>query len=242
MTGTAADALSGAVKGAAAGMALGPVGAALGGAAGLLASLAPGLFGSLLGGNAERVVPLAAQAVSIISQVSGVDAQADPEGARAAIQGNSEASLQLQIRLAEISAELERQRIASEDARRAAELEEFKASLADTESARARDIALRASGGSNTRANVLAFIAFAGLILCLCTAIFLSMHTKDLDGQTGGLIIGIVVAIAGTFSAAIGAIYNFEFGSSRGSANKEGRLNDLAKAAVESGAARGGKP
>ena len=46
-----------------------------------------------------------------------------------------------------------------------AELE--KAYLSDRQSARARDIALAQVGRSNTRADILAFLAVAGLVLCV---------------------------------------------------------------------------
>jgi hypothetical protein len=86
--------------------------------------------------------------------------------------------------------------------------------IKDKENARYRDIAIINSGKRNKRADVMVVSAALGLIACLC---FICLYQKELPGE----VVGIVSTIAGIFGSCLKDAYNFEFGSSRGSKEKD---------------------
>ena len=86
--------------------------------------------------------------------------------------------------------------------------------LKDKESARKRDMAIINSGRRNKRADIMVLSAAAGLILCLLS---ITLYQKNLPGEA----VGIISTIAGIFGACLKDAYNFEFGSSRGSKEKD---------------------
>lgn len=88
------------------------------------------------------------------------------------------------------------------------------AEVEDRRHARDRDIALIAAGQSNRRADIMVVASAAGLVLCLFS---LSFYHKALPGEA----IGIISTVAGIFGACLKDAYAFEFGSSRGSKNKD---------------------
>lgn len=101
-----------------------------------------------------------------------------------------------------------------------AELELEEAYLADRRDARARDVEVRKlTGGSNTRADVMILGAVLGLIACL---LVLAFFKANIPGE----VVGIVSTIAGIFGACLRDAFQFEFGSSRGSREKDALLTD----------------
>ena len=88
-----------------------------------------------------------------------------------------------------------------------------KAYLADRADARARDVALAQAGRNNRRADVMIVGAVVGLLACLFVLV-------RFQGQVPGEVVGIVSTIAGLFGACLRDAFQFEFGSSRGSADK----------------------
>lgn len=86
--------------------------------------------------------------------------------------------------------------------------------IKDKENARTRDIAIINSGKRNRRADIMVVCAALGLITCLATIYF---YKKDLPGEA----VGIISTIAGIFGGCLKDAYNFEFGSSRGSKEKD---------------------
>ncbi|ARN84321.1 hypothetical protein [Candidatus Nucleicultrix amoebiphila] len=89
-----------------------------------------------------------------------------------------------------------------------------RAFLQDRMSARRRDMALVAAGKNNTRADVMVVSAAFGLLSCL---ISLAFYKDAMPGEA----VGIISTIAGIFGACLKDAYAFEFGSSRGSKNKD---------------------
>ena len=89
-----------------------------------------------------------------------------------------------------------------------------RAFIGDKQNARARDIALVQSGRYNIRADIMVVCAALGLICCLGSLVVYQGH---LPGEA----VGIISTIAGIFGACLKDAYSFEFGSSRGSKNKE---------------------
>jgi len=95
------------------------------------------------------------------------------------------------------------------------------AHLQDRQDARARDVAIRqTSGERNMRADIMVLSAALGLVFCLCA---LAYYSTALPGEA----VGIISTIAGIFGACLKDAYAFEFGSSRGSKDK-----DLAMATI----------
>jgi len=94
------------------------------------------------------------------------------------------------------------------------------ASYKERENARARDIALTQAGRSNLRADIMVLSAALGLISCLLT---ITLYRTSLPGEA----VGIISTIAGIFGSCLKDAYAFEFGSSRGSKLKDGKLSAL---------------
>lgn len=92
--------------------------------------------------------------------------------------------------------------------------------LQDRQDARARDIALVKSGRSNTRADIMVVSAALGLVLCLVS---LGHYSGELPGEA----VGIISTIAGIFGSCLKDAYAFEFGSSRGSKEKDSAVAAL---------------
>ncbi|MDR2598387.1 MAG: hypothetical protein LBC25_01545 [Holosporales bacterium] len=86
--------------------------------------------------------------------------------------------------------------------------------IKDKEDARTRDIAIINTGRRNIRADVMVLAAAMGLIVCLAVII---VYRKSLPGEA----VGIISTVAGIFGACLKDAYNFEFGSSRGSKEKD---------------------
>lgn len=72
--------------------------------------------------------------------------------------------------------------------------------------------------GRNKRLGVMVIGAVAGLIVCLMILIFCK-------GGLSGEVIGIISTISGIFGACLKDAYSFEFGSSRGSREKDERIS-----------------
>jgi hypothetical protein len=72
--------------------------------------------------------------------------------------------------------------------------------------------------GRNKRLNIMVVGAALGLICCL---LMLTFYKGDLPGE----VVGIISTIAGIFGACLKDAYSFEFGSSRGSKDKDEKLS-----------------
>lgn len=137
---------------------------------------------------------------AVVDQVVGV-AQAltntkTPEEALAAIRASAELQAAFQRQVLELDAELE------------------KAYLADRQDARARDVEYVKAGKTNTRANAMVLCDVIGLIACLAV---LTVFRKDIPGE----VVGLLSTIAGVFGLCLRDAHQFEFGSSRGSRDKD---------------------
>ena len=83
----------------------------------------------------------------------------------------------------------------------------------DRQNARNRDIEYIKNNGRNTRADIMVLSAALCLILCL----IIIVYCKNMPGE----IIGIISTMAGIFGSCLKDAYSFEFGSSRGSKEKD---------------------
>lgn len=86
--------------------------------------------------------------------------------------------------------------------------------IKDKENARNRDIAIINMGMRNKRADIMVVAAALGLVICLGAITFFQ---DKLPGEA----VGIISTIAGIFGSCLKDAYNFEFGSSRGSKEKD---------------------
>ncbi len=88
----------------------------------------------------------------------------------------------------------------------------------DLQGARMRDMILAQTGKGNLRADIMVCAAAVGLVSCLgALALF--------RGSLSGECVGIISTIAGIFGACLKDAYAFEFGSSRGSKEKDRQVS-----------------
>jgi hypothetical protein len=158
-----------------------------------LAQFAPSIMRFF--GAGDSSVDVAQKVVSVAQTITGC---ATPEDALQAIRANAE--LAQQFNLAVLAADTQ--------------LEE--AYLADRQSARARDIAYVNAGRVNKRADAMVLFDVIGLIACL---VVLAFFRKEIPGE----VVGLLSTIASIFGLCLRDAHQFEFGSSRGSRDK----NDL---------------
>lgn len=144
-----------------------------------------------LGGDQAQDV--ATKIVDIVQRITGT---LDPIEAIQRLQENTDMVSAFQKAIIQVEAEIEL------------------AVMKDRQDARLRDVALVNAGRSNIRADVMVVAAATGLILCLAS---LACFSEALPGEA----VGIISTIAGIFGACLKDAYTFEFGSSRGSKEKD---------------------
>ena len=141
---------------------------------------------------------VAGKVIDIVQQVAGTK---DPRQVEAIVAADSKALDECTTQLAEL------------------DLEETRLFLEDVADARARDVAIIESGRSNIRGDILAYIAvlaFVGIILNL-------MFMDIPDGGARDLLL----VLMGVLGAIVKNVYSFEFGSSKGSKDKDNLLGQL---------------
>lgn len=89
----------------------------------------------------------------------------------------------------------------------------------DRVSARARDTAFIQTGHSNWRADILAFLAVGGLVM----SIWFIARDSDMPERA----VNAIMFVAGVLASAVKDVYGFEFGSSRGSMQKDAAISKL---------------
>lgn len=161
-----------------------------------------------LGG--DKAGDVADDIAGIAESVTGTG---DLDAARELMRANPELAMQFREAAAKREVELERMY------------------LADRADARARDVALAQVGRLNARADIMVALAFAAVVII---AVLLAMGQVDASTAAGGFLI----AVGGMFARNIGTAFDFEFGSSRGSKNKDAELAGLVKGAAREDAAR----
>lgn len=156
-----------------------------------LAQAAPAVLRWITG--SAQAEQAATAVLEVAKQVTG---RADPADAVAAINADPALVLRFRQRIAEMSHEMDL------------------AFLADRADARKRDVALVQAGQRNVRADVMVALDVLGLIACL---VILALYRQALPGEA----VGIISTVAGIFGACLRDAHQFEFGSSRGSQNKD---------------------
>lgn len=92
--------------------------------------------------------------------------------------------------------------------------------LADVQNARERDVKLAQAGRRNYRADVMLSLTFLGMVACVGCLLYFKV---DANTAVGGALLMLVGKLLGNWSSA----FDFEFGSSRGSRDKDESLNKL---------------
>jgi len=156
-----------------------------------LANFAPSLLRYF--GAGEKPVAIAEKVIDIARTVTGAT---DGESALAALQGDPRLAQEFRLAVLANDRELEAMY------------------LADRQDARARDVALHQAGYQNKRADWMVVLDAIGLIACL---LVLTFFRKDIPGE----VVGLLSTIASIFGVCLRDAHQFEFGSSRGSKEKD---------------------
>ncbi len=141
----------------------------------------------------EEGTIVAQKVIDIATTITGED---DISKLATLLKNNDSKAFEFKIALAQLDIELE------------------KAFVKDRQHARERDLALFSDGHPNVRANIMIIAAALGLITCLATLI---VYENNLPGEA----VGIISTIAGIFGSCLKDSFAFEFGSSRGSKEKD---------------------
>lgn len=152
--------------------------------------------------NSDTAATVAGQVVDIAKTVTG---KSTPEDAHAALQADPALAIQFQTAVMANETDIQ------------------KAILADMQSARARDVAVRQSnGGRNRRADIMLALTYGGLV-----ALVVLMATRDIDANTalGGVVLLLIGKLIGQWETG----FQFEFGTTRANKTKDETINNLTK-------------
>lgn len=142
--------------------------------------------------KSDTAAAVAGQVIGIAQTVTGTNT---PEEADASLKADPALAMQFKIAVMANDADLE------------------KSFLADRQDARKRDVAMTQAGRYNYRADVLAILAVGGLVFCM----YLIATNAGLEERS----VNAIMFVAGVLAAAVRDVFSFEFGSSRGSKEKD---------------------
>lgn len=177
----------------------------------ILSAVAPGLIRAVMG-EGETADAVSRSVRDAVREVTGVEVttEAERDAAMARIAEDAAMRSELKLRLADIA------------------LRETEALLADKADARRRDVALaRITGSRNDRASNMLIAAFGGVVAITGALIALNWIATPENDRYVGAVIGFLTGVGGMFARNIGTAFDFEFGSSRGSQTKDGRIEAL---------------
>ena len=162
-----------------------------------LAQFAPSLLRYF--GVGEKSVAVAERVVGLAQEVTGAPSG---EAALEALRQNATLAQEFNLAALKMDGELEQ------------------AYLADRQDARKRDVELAKAGYRNHRADWMVALDVVGLIACL---VVLALFRKEMPAEVAALL----TTIASVFGLCLRDAHQFEFGSSRGSKEKDGLLANL---------------
>jgi hypothetical protein len=151
--------------------------------------------------GSEKAEEAAQKVIDVARVVTG---KQDASEAVVAIQADPAVLMQFRQAMAGIEADMDR------------------AYLADRQNARGRDVAFVQAGRWNIRADLLALLSVTGLIVCVW---FVAR-----DSSLPERAVNAIMFVAGTLAACVRDVFAFEFGSSRGSRDKDALIADKGKA------------
>ena len=147
--------------------------------------------------GSEKAEEAAQKVIDVARVVTGKD---DASEAVEAIRADPAVLMQFRQAMANIEADMDR------------------AYLADRQNARGRDVAFVQAGRWNIRADLLALMSVTGLIVCVW---FVAR-----DSSLPERAVNAIMFVAGTLAACVRDVFAFEFGSSRGSREKDALIAD----------------
>ena len=150
--------------------------------------------------GSEKAEEAAQKVIDVARVVTG---KQDASEAVVAIQADPAVLMQFRQAMAGIEADMDR------------------AYLADRQNARGRDVAFVQAGRWNIRADLLALLSVTGLIVCVW---FVAR-----DSTLPERAVNAIMFVAGTLAACVRDVFAFEFGSSRGSRDKDALIADKGK-------------
>jgi hypothetical protein len=159
-----------------------------------LAQFAPAIIKWVSG--SDKAAEVADKVVDVAKAVTG---QTSGEAALEAIKADPNLVLTFRTKLLEMEADLD------------------KAYLADRQDARRHNAAIVQAKGGNHRANLMVLLDAIGLLACLFV---LAFYREHLSGE----LVALVSTIASIFGLCLRDAHQFEFGSSRGSQEKNEAL------------------
>lgn len=134
---------------------------------------------------------------------------------------SEEVSSEKLVELRQIQFDHEEKLIALANEKAKTELEEYKVEVADKDSARKRDVAFLAAGVKNYRADVM-FVLAVIVIVMLVWIVWK-------DASINEFVKGVFTLVLGRFLGYLDNIYNYEFGTTRGSRSKDATIESLSK-------------
>lgn len=160
-----------------------------------LAQFAPSLLRYF--GAGEKPAAIAEKVIGLAQTVTGAP---NGEAALAALQVDPKLAQEFNLAVLNADTELEQ------------------AYLADRKDARARDVVLRQAGFANKRADWMVVGDVIGLVACL---VVLALFRKEMPGE----VVSLLSTVASIFGLCLRDAHQFEFGSSRGSKDKDALLS-----------------
>lgn len=204
----------------------------------LILSLAPQLAGAIFGSKGEETTAKVASVVqTVVGAAADLSAPGGAEAALAHLQTNPQAAADLQVKLAELHNEMQRQIDAESDAMRKDALDDLKARLSDAGSARDMAVQLAQAHSGLAYGSVIVSVVIVTAFGWTTWSV-LHSHLSAADGQFGSILVGTLAAMASQ-------VANYWLGSSVSSSAKNALLanaqNNLAvsvpSALVQSGTA-----
>jgi hypothetical protein len=183
----------------------------------LVLQLAPQLAGMIFGSKgADATSKVAAVVQAVVGTVADLKAPGGVAAAVAHIEADPQASADLAARLADLHLQMQKEQDAAAEAMRQDALEELKAGLADTTSARNLAASLAQSHCGLAYGSAVVSIVIILAFGCM-TYLVLTNHIAASDGQFGSVLIGTLAAMATQ-------VANYWLGSSLGSSTKNALL------------------
>jgi hypothetical protein len=183
----------------------------------LVLSLAPQLAGMIFGSKGAHAT---AKVASVVQTVVGAAADLSAPGGVAAavahIQSNPQVSTDLAAKLAELHLDMQKEQDAAAEAVRQDALEELKARLGDTGSARDMAASLAEAHSGLAYGSMVVSVVIVGAFGWTTYAV-LTNHLSTADGQFGSVLVGTLAAMATQ-------VANYWLGSSLGSSTKNALL------------------
>jgi hypothetical protein len=179
----------------------------------LVLSLAPQLAGMIFGSKgADATAKVAGVVQTVVGTVADLSTPGGVAAAVAHIQSNQQASADLAVKLADLHLQMQKEQDAEAEALRQDALDELKARLADTSSARDMAVNLAQAHSGLAYGSVVVSVVIV-VAFGWATYSVLTNHLSTSDGQFGSVLVGTLAAMATQ-------VANYWLGSSLGSASK----------------------